>query len=259
MTSLTPALRSGHFKSLLAAASGAGLRPLVTGDHAAYFWGRYFASQEPAMKHLLPETGKALVLLGDASSLVALAQALQAPFHRVRAGGPRPVLGVIPLTASNGSQLQVEFVQRLAGVTPQEVQRGAAELASAELGVSLRLPSPFTCLKVKCQEMTAHLGDNSQDLNHLSTLVLSNRALLREGVKAAENETIAETKLLAAMKTIFQFTQSRPARHTGQTLKLDWLQLFPVVELMKTSRARLRKFFQTRLQATFPSCPRVQS
>ena len=257
MTSLTPALPSGHFKNLLASASGAGLRPLVTGEHAAYFWGRYFALKEPAMKFLLPGTGKSLVLLGDTSSLVTLAQALQAPFHRVRPGGPRPVLGVIPLTASNGSQLQVEFVQRLAGVTPQEVQRGAAELTSDEVGVSLRLPAPFTCLKVECQEMMARLGDSTQDLNHLSTLVLCNRALLREGVRAAESETIAERKLVSAMETIFRFTQSKPARHAAEKHKLDWLQLFPVVELMKTTRVRLRKFFQKRLQANFPSCPRV--
>ena len=259
MTNLTPALPSGHFKNLLAAATGAGLCPLVTGKHAAYFWARYFAPQEPAMKFLLPETGKSLVLLGDTSGLVTLAQALQAPFSRVRAGGPRPVLGVIPLTASNGSQLQVEFVQRLSGVTPQEVQRGAAELLSEELGVSMRLPSPFTCLKVECLEMTGRLGDTAQDLNHLSTLVLCNRALLREGVKGVESATIAERKLVSAMQTIFRFTQSKPARHAAEKHKLDWLQLFPVVELMKTSRALLRKFFQKRLQTTFPSCPRVPS
>ena len=259
MTSLTPALPSGHFKNLLAAASGAGLNPLVTGEHAAYFWARYFALQEPAVKFLLPATGKSLVLLGDTSGLVTLAQALQAPFHRVRAGGPRPVVGVIPLTASNGSQLQVEFVQRLSGVTPEEVRRGAAELASDELGVSMRLPSPFTCLKVECQEMMGRLGDSAQDLNHLSTLVLCNRALLREGVKATEGAIIAERKLVSAMETIFRFTQSKPARHAAQKHKLDWLQLFPVVELMKTTRALLRKFFQKRLQANFPSCPRVPS
>lgn len=259
MTNLTPALPSGHFKNLLVAATSAGLRPLVTGEHAAYFWGRYFALKEPAMKFLLPETGKSLVLLGDVGSLVTLAQALQAPFHRVRPGGPRPVLGVIPLTASNGSQLQVEFVQRLAGVTPQEVQRGAAELESAELGVSMRLPSPFACIKVECQEMMGRLGDSPQDLNHLSTLVLCNRALLREGVKAVEGEAISERKLVTAMETIFRFTQSKPARHAAQKHKLDWLQLFPVVELMKTTRVLLRKFFQKRLQATFPSCPRVPS
>jgi|GEM_PF-3769448 hypothetical protein len=257
MTNLTPALPTGHFHGLLAAASGVGLRPFVTGEHAAYFWSRYFAPQEPAMKFLAPATGKSLVLLGDVSSLVALAQVLQAPFHRVRAGGPRPVLGVIPLTASNGSQLQVEFIQRLPGMTAQEVQRSAAELDSPELGVSLRLPSPFTCLKVECQEMIARVGDTAQDLNHLSTLVLSNRALLREGVKGADSETIAERKLVSAMEAIFQFTQSKPARHAAEKHKLDWLQLFPVVELMKTTRVRLRKFFQKRLQATFPSCPRV--
>lgn len=257
MTSLTPTLPSGHFKNLLAAATGAGLQPFVTGPHAAYFWGRYFALKEPAMKFLLPETGKFLVLLGDSSGLATLAQALQAPFYRVRAGGPRPVLGVIPLTASNGSQLQVEFIQRLPGVTPQEVQRGAAELISEELGVTMRLPAPFTCLKVECLEMMARLGDSTQDLHHLSTLVLCNRALLREGVRAVESGTMAELKLVKAMETIFRFTQSKPARHASEKHKLDWLQLFPVVELMKTTRARLRKFFQKRLQATFPSCPRV--
>ena len=259
MTNLTPALPSGHFKNLLAAATGAGLRPFVTGEHAAYFWARYFAPQEPAMKFLLPETGKFLVLLGGTSDLATLAQALQAPFYRVRPGGPRPVLGVIPLTASNGSQLQVEFIQRLPGVTPQEIQRGAAELTSEELGVSLRLPAPFTCLKVECLEMMARLGDTAQDLNRLSTLVLCNRALLRECIKAAESEIIAERKLVAAMEAIFAFTQSKPARHAAEKHKVDWLQLFPVVELMKTARVRVRKFFQKRLQATFPSCPRVQA
>src|SRR5262249_32292560 len=154
----------------------------------------------------------------------------QAPFYRVQAGGPRPVLGVIPLTASNGSQLQVEFVQRLSGATTQEVQRGAAELNSEALGVAMRLPAPFTCLKVECQEMMGRVGDSTQDLHHLSTLVLCNRALLREGVKAVQSETIAESKLVKAMELMFRFTQSKPARHAAEKHKVDWLQLFPVVE-----------------------------
>jgi hypothetical protein len=166
------------------------------------------------------------------------------------------VLGVVTVGQGAGAH-RIEFVRRIPGLRPADLAGETAEMGSARLGVSILVLTPFACLKARVQEAAHYLRPREEDLSHLMSLILCNRALLRETIKAVENETLPESKGLAALRAALRFVLTRPAVHAATMHQLDWLQVFPVVELLKTSRVRLQRFYAKGLQARFASCPRA--
>ncbi len=90
-------------------------------------------------------------------------------------------------------------------------------------------------------------------MKHLKILQLCNQALLHEAIADAEQGRLQERAVITVLEALFKFTQSRLAQQAAQKFKIDWLTVFPVALLEKTSLRRLQNFFHLRLLKVFPS------
>jgi hypothetical protein len=72
--------------------------------------------------------------------------------------------------------------------------------------------------------------------------------------RAAERGQIAERAAVRLLEALFQFTQTKIAREVGAKYNLNWVEAFPVKELLATTLPRVRSFVRKRFVKFFPTC-----
>jgi hypothetical protein len=254
MTPERPETTLEDFRALFALAAERGWQWLVVGGHAVNFWARYFLPKEPELRRFLPFTSKDLDVLGTVVDLYTISQALNSPAKRTQPGEPSPVVGYVVYRTPAGQSTRIEVLYALYGLNLEDVRKGAGEVLSSELGIKLRVPSALGCLKAKTHNAARLPQEKRQDIKHLRIMLLCNRAVLRDAVEAVERGDIAERAAIKLLGALFQFTQTKIAREAAAKYSLNWIEAFPVKELLATTLPRVRSFVQKRFVKVFPTC-----
>ncbi len=228
---------------------------LLVGGHAVNLWASLYLDHEPALRQFLPFTSKDLDLLGNANTLETLVRRAGVLPVRTEAGAPSPVLGHFPFTLSDGRVATVEVLFSLAGVTVEELTRGAALVAVPQTNLVLRLPSPLACLKAKIHNLAELDQRMRQDEKHVRMLLLCNRAALLDALAACESGRLATRTLVNALEAMLKLGQQPVSQRISGRHAIDWTIAFPISKFLTTPLEPVQRFYDHRLRTTFSACP----
>lgn len=137
------------------------------------------------------------------------------------------------------------------GLAPAELEAGAALIQSPQIGSQVRLPNTLACLKMKTHNAVGLDQSRRQDVKHVKMLILCNRAFLRDVLADCEAGKVSERTFVKAVEALFVFVRSDIASSAARKFGLDWIQAFPMKELLNSPQSRVQNFVRHRLRPAF--------
>src|SRR4051794_22472049 len=187
------------FRDIVSIRNEEGSLPLIVGGHAVNLWASFFFHREAELRALGPFVSKDLDLLGDQGTVQELARRLNQPPRRPRKGEASPIVAWFNFATSSGVQTKIEVLFSVYGMTPRDLETGAAVIVSPQLNAHVRLPNPLMCLKMKTNNAVGLDQTGRQDVRHVKVLILCNRAFVREILWECESSKVAERAIVNAL------------------------------------------------------------
>jgi hypothetical protein len=235
------------YAEALAVPARDGLPQVIVGGQAVNIWAERYLAREPDLANFFPFTSKDLDLIGNEFDFERIAAATGAKKLPSLRKVFVPTVGVLEISRPEpeSSQIKIEVLKRIYGVTTEEIMRGAVLLERK--GVKLRVIDPITLLEAKIQN-AAHLPQHArQDVKHVKMMTLAVRGFLREMLAQVEAEKLNARDCVDSQERVLQVVSTRAAQQVATRHNIRWLDAFPLAELEMTRSQKLRNFSEKRL------------
>jgi hypothetical protein len=224
--------------------------PLIVGGQAVNLWALTFLGDIPQLRQFEPFTSHDCDLFGSLDLFTRLSKIQGWTAVRSPRGSASPVVGYLRGSAGDGSDLLVEILFTIRGLTEREVQQNQVSLEVD--GRTYRTLSPPLLLKAKLANLAGMESAGRQDLRHVQILILCIAGYIARAHKELESGRMSDKAFLKLLKAIQQVLCSETASRAASRHDLDFSSCFPK-RLLTSPFERVRNFahHQFRLVPSF--------
>lgn len=229
----------------LLSSSEAGEFPVLVGGQAVNLWALLFLKEEPSLGEFLPFTSSDCDVVATATWLQRVAEKHGLSYKLFRAGQASPAVGSIYLPIGGKSEIELQVLRDIAGLTGDEVADASFELVFE--GKPLVVLNPTALLKAKITNLHRLPQKDRYDFQHVQILIRCVHAALKRQIALLDEGGITARKCVDAFEAVVRVIASKEAKSVAQKFDIDFKQAFPTSKLNVRKEPQFRNFIEKRL------------
>lgn len=232
---------------MLSSAAPGGELPILVGGQAVNLWALLFLDDEPKLKKFAPFTSGDCDVVATQTWLRRIADKHGLPYKLFRAGQASPAVGCIFLPIGKKSEIELQVLRDVVGLTRNEVINAAFEVEFE--GQTLQVLNPTTLLKAKITNLNSLPQKGRYDFQHVQILIHCVRTALKQQIALLEEGQATPRKCIEVFEAVIRLITSKEAEAVAKKFEVDFKQAIPIKEISVRREPQFRNFIEKRLPA----------
>jgi len=235
-----------QFSSLFQIRNPAGRHYVIIGGQAVNYWAERYLEIEPELQKHAPFTSEDIDFCGNRDDVLYIAGQLKL----IPAFPPKVAMtalaGFIPIRIKD-RETSIEIVRRVPGIAANLIPALAVEMTWKDKAV--RVLDPISLLACKIELALTVSQQKRQDVEHLKILLPCVRGFLRELLLQVEQGNVPARGWLGAVNRLTKLTHSTHGRQVAKKWAVNWSQLLPRPEILRSQNGKIARFREQQLPA----------
>ena len=214
----------------------------LVGGQAVNLWALYYYDKT---YDLAPFVSRDVDILGDQTTLLDIAEKLNAKPHFFPMRPPTNEVGVVICKNRLGQPLPVEVLTHVYGIKNEELREPYYSMSLGDSDTIVQVPGPVALLKAKIANVSDIPQKGRQDKRHVQILLRILPGYLREVCSSSKNSKIKERKLLNSLENLLGIITSDKGKKVLASLNADCKAIFS--ELNADKGSKIDSFMKKRL------------
>jgi hypothetical protein len=218
--------------------------PLIVGGQAVNLWALIYEKSERMLAAHRPFTSVDCDVVANQDWVRDAAAKHHLKFRTFKAGQASPAVGVIYIPLSSGDT-ELQVLRSIRGVTRKEIELAAVQLLFN--GREYRVLNPISLLKAKIANVLELNQRKRQDVRHVIILGLCVTGFITEQIRSYKKEKITARDCVEICEFAARVITSKEAARVANEYGIDFKNVIPAKELLRTNEPKFRNFVQKRL------------
>lgn len=219
----------------------------LVGGQAVNLWALYYHERTAALS---PFVSHDLDVLGDRNTLRRIARTANVEPQFFPSRPPTNEIGSIIAQSIDGNPLSVEVLDRVHGISTEELRNPEYTIGIGDSGVIVRVPGPIALLKAKIANYADIPQAGRQDGRHIRILAILMPSYLTDLEASVSDRRIGEREMLTLLERLLAIVTSKKGRCVFKELVICGKSMFS--EIQPLSSSKLQTFMSKRLARALP-------